>query len=236
MTLAANGEAGFTPARRRRRVRRETLWALAAALALNAALLALLLLGDRSGTWIVRAPREVAVRLDLFRPPARTPARPREPEATKAIVKPSEPRPPQPVPPPPVAPSPAPAREAIPAPFAPQSETAPDAAVQARAAAALRALSACSRLGGRSDEDQAECARQLAVHRDQQIDAVPSQMRAQQAAAEAHRAYVMSGAAAALLPTDPPAPIRGPNISVHYKCSMKFGANASGKMHCPGVN
>ncbi len=228
--------AGFASVRRRR-VRRETLWALAAAITLNALLLGLLTFGDRAGVWLLRPPRETTVRLDLVRTLRPVPPKPPPAEARPAAA--SAERPP-PVPlPPSIAPLPAPSA-AEPVPPAPVQPSAPEpisgADTQARVANALRGLSACSRLGGRSDEDHAECARQLAVHRDEQIDVAPAQMRQQQAAAEAQRAYVMSGAAAALLPKGPAnVPDHGHNISVHVKCAMKFGAGASGGMHCPGM-
>lgn len=233
MVLATGAAAGLAGSRRGR-LRRETLWALAIAIVLNVLLLGLLTLGDRAGVWLLRPAREATVRLDLFRPPRTQTPKPQPAVAHPAAAQPAARPPPVPVPPS-AAPIPAPlAPEPVPA--IPVQPSAPGADAQARVAAALRGLSACSRLGGHSDEDHVECARQLAVHRDEQIDAVPAQMRQQQAAAEAQRAYVMSGASAALLRA-PAAnvPDHGRNISIHVKCSMKFGAGATGGMHCPGM-
>jgi hypothetical protein len=241
MSFAAGeavGLAGSRPRFRRRRLRRETLWALAAAILLNALLLGLLTLSGHAGVWLLQPAREATVRLDLVRAPQPRQLGPQQPKPRPAEARPAAApaqRPPPPVPlPPAVTPLPAPpAPEAAPAPAQP---SAPEADTQARVGAALRGLSACSRLSGHSDDDQAECARQLAVHRDEQIDAVPAQMRQQQAAAEAQRAYVMSGASAKLLREEPGnVPDHGRNISIHVKCSMKFGVGATGGMHCPGM-
>jgi hypothetical protein len=61
-------------------------------------------------------------------------------------------------------------------------------------------------------------------------------MRQAQAAADAQRAYVISGASAKLLRQEPGnVPDHGRNISIHVKCSMKFGVGATGGMHCPGM-
>jgi hypothetical protein len=94
MTLAAGG-AGFAGLRRRR-LRRATLWALLAAVTLNALLLGLLTLGDRAGVWLPRPAREATVRLDLVRSPRATKAPP-PPAETRPAAKPAK-RPPPPVP------------------------------------------------------------------------------------------------------------------------------------------
>jgi hypothetical protein len=233
VALAVGGQVGGTHSRRRR-PRGGTLWAFAAAVAFNAVLLALLTLGGRTGVWHLRPSREMAIRLDLFHATGQPRPQPR------AATAPAAARPVAPLPtvlqPPtstaPVAAALEPETPASPPPAAPPA----DAVVQGRVAAALRSLSACSQLGGRSDEDRADCGRQLAPRRDEQIDAVPTEMRQQQAAADAHRAYVMSGAAAALLPKPRGnVPDHGREISVHVECSMKFGVGASGGLHCPGM-
>ncbi len=244
MSIAALGARGLgTPGRQRLR---RAAGALLVGIGLNAALLALLLLTGRPALWSPPAAPETAIRLDLFpdrlrAPPAPLASAPRivQPIASKPDrARPTPLTPPipaqpvveRPVPPAPIS-APGPANPAPPAP----DEAAAD---RARTGAALRAMSACSRLGAPGGgEDRAECARQLAVHREEQIDVVPTQMRTQQAVADARRAYVESGAAAALLPKDKmTVHTHGMDVSIHYKCTMKFGAGEAAKMHCPGVN
>ena len=119
-----------------------------------------------------------------------------------------------------------------PPPFAAGASSNADG-TQSRVSQALRMMSACSR--SLDEQDRANCAAQMAVRRDDDIDVVPAEMRAEQAAADARRAYVLSGAAASQLPGGRVGD-RGLSASVHYECSMKIGESASGKLHCPGAH
>ena len=104
---------------------------------------------------------------------------------------------------------------------------------EARVSQALRMMSACSR--SLDEQDRENCAAQMAVKRDEEIDVVPTEMRTAQASADARRAYVMSGAAANQLPSGRPGD-RGLSASIHYECSMKIGEGASEKLRCPGAH
>ena len=231
MTLAlGQRSSGSTPAARRRA-------ALAAviSLGLNALLIGALLLIDRPTTfWSARPAPLAALQLGLFRVRAETPQTSIRQNATgrpTAALARKRPAGTTSLPARTVAPTEPPSPDAPPSAATPAQPGA-DEATRARVSEALRRMSACARSG--DDQDRADCAAQLAVRRDEEINAVPAEMRAKQASADARRAYVMSGAAASQLPGGRQGD-HGLSASVHYECSMKFGVGASGGPHCPGV-
>ena len=183
---------------------------------------------ERSVTIALYRLRTVPSKKSLERPPVRSIARelPRRPDRTRLT---STSEAPLQVPTPATT---AAAKEHL-SPSLAAGASSNDDGTGARVSQALRMMSACSR--SFDEQDRTNCAAQMAVRRDEEIDVVPLEMRAAQAATDARRAYVMSGVAASQLQSGRPGD-RGLSASVHYECSVKIGEGASGNLHCPGAH
>ena len=220
--------------------RRRLLVAWSASLAINLALISGLVLIDRPPEfWIIAPSQERLLSVSIYRPQAATseekrgsvthrssgPGPPEEPERSSSTNTSS------------VSSGPLASLLA----GSDHSPSVPSGAanlpdrdnVAARTARALRMLSACSRSA--DEQDRTDCVAQMGAKRDEEIDVVPPGMRAEQAAYDARRAYVVSGAAASQL-SGGRIGDHGVSASIHYECSLKFGESASGKVYCPGTD